>query len=860
MSESPSAPPRPTPRPPRFRRWLPWAYLPVSFLFLADAALTGKAYLLRDVVTFFHPWQQSVRDSVLAGHFPFWNHGSFCGVPLMANLQCGFFYPVNWLYWVLPFDWALTLGMVAHLTIAGAGMRGFLRRAGLAEGSAFLGGALFAYGTWTAAHLEFPMQLGAAVWLPFLWSGVWSAMRGGNARGIAGGALALAMSLLAGYPQMTMFALASASLLALFLLPGALRSPGKGRARVLAWPLIVLLAALTAGAQLLPSREMAALSVKAEGYPADVAMSRSLPPLGLVSLVDPYFLGLPGVDRYWGGETVEFAFGTFYVGAMAVLLIAGVGPALFRPKRRRRVRREDFAAPVEETVVEPVVTWFLAAGAIAGVALALGRHTPVYPLLHEWVPGFDRTRWPGAAGFLIAVHAAGLAGIGFRAVTRDRDRIRATSLQALVLGGALLAAWALARGPLEPFFRAIQTAGIPTWQEAAYNTGRSEWLGALMARAALVVATGVIGLLLVDIRSRVAAAWTVLLLTDLFLTARWFHTPTARGFYDEIPAEVTALADELDGRRVLVSGSTSQLGNFLYGARNPAAFEWAKRSLLCNANLPAGIAAVDGCEPLGPRRHEAFVQAFQAETTPWEIKERIFDLWDAKLWLHAPEVRPLDVPAITDPGYGIERNAHEPRLARAMLLSGWRTLDDGTQVLDALFARSHDPAWRTLLEAAPGAAPPAVPEGPANRPGEKLESEAAPNSIRVSWQIGEPGVLRILESWDPGWSATVNGRPVPVHRADFLFMAVPVPAGPCDVRLTYRPPGFTEGAGASLLGIVGVAVCFLAGRRRRTPVDGSEPPRAPGSPGSGSGAGRPRPRSTTEMKRPDPELIEAGGR
>jgi hypothetical protein len=857
VSESPSAPSRPGPRPSRIRRWLPLAYLPVSVLFLAEAALTGKAYLLRDVVTFFHPWQQAVRTAVLSGSFPFWNHQSFCGVPLMANLQSGVFYPVNWLYWALPFDLALTFGMVAHLTVAGAGMRGFLRRAGLAEASAFLGGALFAYGTWAIAHLEFPMQLGAAVWLPFVWSGVWSAMRGGDARGVAGGAAALAMSLLAGYPQVTMFGLMSASLLALFLLPGALRARGGGRARALAWPLIVVLAALTAGAQLLPSREMAAMSVKAEPYPADAAMSRSLPPLGLVSLVDPYFLGLPGVDRYWGGEITEFAFGTFYVGAMAVLLFVGAGPALFRPKRRRRVRREDFALPVEETVVEPVVTWFLLAGTAAGALIALGRHTPIYPLLHEWLPGFDRTRWPGAAGFLIAVHAAGLAAIGFRAVTRDRDRIRSAAIQALALGGVMLAAWALASGPLEPLFRAVQTAGVPPWQEAAYNTGRGEWLGALMARAALLLATGVIGLLLVDIRSRVAVAWSVLLLIDLFLTARWFHMPVARGFYDEVPAEVAELAGELDGRRVLVSGSTSQLGNFLYGARNVTAFEWAKRSLLCNANMPAGIAAVDGCEPLGPRRHEAFVQAFHAETTPWEIKERIFDLWDAGMWISAPSVRPVDVPAIEDPGQGIERNAHDPRLARAMLLGGWRTLEDGTEVLDALFSRSHDPAWRTLLEAPPGGAPPAELEGSTDGPGEKLESEAGPNSIQVSWQIGKPGMLRILESWDPGWRATVNGRPAPIYRADFLFLAVPVPAGPCDVRLTYRPPGFTEGAGASLLGIVGLAVCFLAGRHART---GSEEPPAPrprGGPGAGTAA---RPRSSAEIRRPEPELIEAGGR
>ena len=58
--------------------------------------------------------------------------------------------------------------------------RSFLRRLDLHESSAFLGGALFAFGTWTMAYLEFPMKLASAVWLPFLWAGIWDAMVDGN--------------------------------------------------------------------------------------------------------------------------------------------------------------------------------------------------------------------------------------------------------------------------------------------------------------------------------------------------------------------------------------------------------------------------------------------------------------------------------------------------------------------------------------------------------------------------------------------------------------------------------------------------------------------------------------------------------
>ncbi|NNE42580.1 MAG: hypothetical protein HKN12_00080, partial [Gemmatimonadetes bacterium] len=350
-------------------RILPYLYIPITLAFLLDAVLAGGAFVLRDVVTFFHPWQIAVRDAVQSGHLPLWNHDSLCGVPLLANLQSGVFYPVNWLYWILPFDAALTTGMFIHLTAAALLMRAFLRQTGLAQIASFLGGALFAYGTWSLSHLDFPMQLGAAVWLPLVWSGVWAVMREGRARGLVTGALGITLSLLSGYPQMTFFGMISASLLALALVPGVLRLEGRQRLRLGAWPVMLVLAGLLSAVQIIPSRDMAAYSQKAVPYTAEVALSRSLPPQGLAGLVDPFFLGLPGVERYWGGEIVEYAFGTFYLGAVALVWLAASYRAFRRPLRRKRIRFEETS---DEVIVPPLLAWFLAAGAFVGLVLALG--------------------------------------------------------------------------------------------------------------------------------------------------------------------------------------------------------------------------------------------------------------------------------------------------------------------------------------------------------------------------------------------------------------------------------------------------------------------------------------------------------
>ncbi len=826
-------PDRPRPRPSRRGRGaaaavlLPLVYPALAVLFLWDVVFTGRAYLLRDILTFFHQWQTAVRESLRAGALPFWNHATYCGLPLLANLQSGFFYPLNWLYWFLPFDTALTAGMVLHLAGAGVFMRAFLRRVGLKHPAALLGGVLFAFGTWPLAHLEAPMKLGAAVWLPLAWSGVWDAMRSGNRRGLGLAALATALSLLAGYPQITILGLLSTALLSLFLAGWVLATKsltvGDRIPRLIALPLACLVAGLVAAGQLAPAWEMMGESGKVTTYPAEVALSRSLPPKGLVGLVDPFFLGFPGVDRYWGGEAVEFGYGAIYVGALALVLAAASIPAFRGVRRTRRVRREDLDKPIEHPVVALIVPPFLILGAVLGVLLTLGRHGPLWGLLYANVPGFAAFRWPATAAFLVGAHVAPLAAIGFAWCSREGSRWRVIGVGAAALGSLLLLSASLARGPLANAFGALQLAGSPEYQRAAWDAAHGAWCTSLAIRAAILVLAGGIAVTLARIPAVVAGSWFVLLLADLFLAQSEVGTPSAKGFYDSIAPETIALKEELHGRRIYTPRETDQLGNFLAGSRNPTAFEWAKRAMLCNANVAAGISQVQGCDPLSPRRHDAFTQAFDAPGTPHEIRERLFDLWDAARLVEV-SVGPLDVSALEDPNLGVTLNPHEPAIGRATLVSGWEIPSDGQAVLNRLLAADHDPKSVVLLEPVPGGPGVATGARRSTRPSEAIEYETFPNRMRVAWHVGEGGMLRVLESWAPGWRARVNGQPAAIYRADFLFMAVPVPEGSVVVEFEYRPVTFLPGLAASGLGLIRLAVCLAPPRRRVVVVD--EPTRA----------------------------------
>jgi uncharacterized membrane protein YfhO len=56
-----------------------------------------------------------------------------------------------------------------------------------------------------------------------------------------------------------------------------------------------------------------------------------------------------------------------------------------------------------------------------------------------------------------------------------------------------------------------------------------------------------------------------------------------------------------------------------------------------------------------------------------------------------------------------------------------------------------------------------------------------------------PGYLVLTDIWFPGWKCIVDEHSVPIYRADFLFRAVPVPAGEHEVVFTFAPRSYCCG-------------------------------------------------------------------
>jgi hypothetical protein len=109
-------------------------------------------------------------------------------------------------------------------------------------------------------------------------------------------------------------------------------------------------------------------------------------------------------------------------------------------------------------------------------------------------------------------------------------------------------------------------------------------------------------------------------------------------------------------------------------------------------------------------------------------------------------------------------------------------------------------------------------EGGAQGGGTRVAGRA-PGFWAVDFNAPSAGKLVVAETWDAGWKATLNGRPVAVEPHLGVLLGVAVGPGPGRVELRYHPDGFAAGAGLSVLGLAAVGlgtIGTIAIRRRST--------------------------------------------
>ncbi len=388
-------------------------------------ALAGRVLAGGDIFTYFYPYWAEATRAFRAGRLPLWNPNLFMGVPFLANSQVGFFYPLNWFFWLLlPAHRAVHLTLVFHLCLAALSAYVW-GRASLALGrvGAWTVGLVFALNGYLGAQVEHVNQLQGVVWLPLMltmfdWvsqpaSQISEAVDRrpvlGPRLAFVGLAVVVGLVILAGHTQAAFIAIVGLAVYGLS--PALWEDWRRDMWAVLARRALLLVAAVGLGVtlaavQLIPTWRLSRLSVRAQGLPFNERLSFSLSPFYLARAL------LPGWAGFVPPVHIEHV---AYVGLVGLIFLWGA--VRHRPLLVRNL----------------ICNLILLA---VGLSFALGLYNPLYLLLARYVPGFAHFRVPARWLVLYVVGAAGLSGQGAEALWRGRWVIDRRAF--LILAGMLL--------------------------------------------------------------------------------------------------------------------------------------------------------------------------------------------------------------------------------------------------------------------------------------------------------------------------------------------------------------------------------------------------------------------------------------
>lgn len=778
----------------------------VLFLF-RDALLRGRVFFHRDVHLMWYTQVETFVRALSAGEWPVWNPFIGFGQPLWADANTQVLYPPTWLNLVMRPWTYYTVYVAAHVLLAGAGLYALARRLEMGRAAAATAALAWVASGPVLSVVEMWNQLAGAAWMPWTGLAAISTLHTGRRRWAVLWGLGQAVQVLSGSLEAALMTTTGVVLYAIVMRPW--RDGGVPPRRLLGLVALALATAVgVSAAQWLPSLAVAARSARAH-LPAETRSYWSVHPAGLLQMWLPVPLAelhlSPAVRRalFEGREPL---FASLYLGLPSVALVG----AAFVARRR--------------------LSLLLAGGFCLAVVLALGRHTPVYALLAA-VPPLSALRYPVKAMLGASLCWALLAGAGFDVWSTPEPvayrRWRALVLVPVGLASVACAALAvsLAAAPARfgPWFLAPPAPDIPF----------RELLRGTVPSLAVAAGAGLVALLAAALRgasSRSAPRLAVLLgVLTIAPMAGWHEriSPTApRELYSVRPPLVAALGGT-DHARVYVYDYNVAGKSRQYLGRD---FPYEITRGLPGWTYPAAEALAMRLALFPPVSGAWGIPGSFDHDTPGLAPEFLADLSDSLLLVEETpaHLRLLQLGAVADvvalhraglealtPITTADALMNEPVRAfgvpgarpRAYAVSGVRVAD-GANALRALLDPGFDLGREVVLPSGAAAAP------DPSFTGEAVITRLGTDRIALDAHLSAPGYVVIVDAYDPGWRARVDGRETAVLRANVGFRAVAVGAGRHALELRYRPRALRAGIAVTLVSVGALLAGGAAVRRR----------------------------------------------
>jgi hypothetical protein len=760
--------------------------------FLREALFGGSVFYLRDIHLQWYGQMESFVRAVSTGSWPLWDPYVSFGQPLLANANNQILYPITWLN-LLVRPWSYyTFFFAFHLVFSAAGVLALGKRLGISPMGSFVAAAIWAASGPFLSLGNLWNHLAGAAWMPWVLLAAETTRATGKASHALLWGATLAAQILAGSPDF----FAMTALLSLLSGLRGLRQRDIGapshRRRVPSAGLALAFAIGLSAAQVLPSLELANRSERWR-QAAQTRTYWSVHPAALLQVLVPVaFDEVPLQAEYRNAlfEGREPYLFSLYLGlpVLALALAALSGP--------RRPLRALFVAI-----------------AVAGTFIALGRHAAVYDALAGLLPPVRVLRFPAKALVPSALAVSILAGMGFdtwrepagpKSLRRFRIAVFAPVLVAI--GGTGL-------------------SGLLALRET------EEWVP-IAVKLGIVAGLGLVVVLLASLRSRgahwarpAAAGVGLLALVDLAIAHRDLNPTAPKELFTARPAALDVIRQR-DHRRLYVYDylaaaglSERHLGRSVPypGVRSDSPLLWtsalAMRICLLPPTLEAwGVYDSYSRDGLGiqPRTlAELNALLVRAEGTPIYTRLLRIGAVSQVLALHADGFEDL-LPAATLRGPYAEpmRVFDVPAPQSRTYMVGNTRIADGAEALELLMDPSFDPAREVILDQG-------LPRSVgASFSGESRILHFRPDRIEIESDANDAGYVVLVDSFDPGWTASVDGKERPVVRANVAFRAVAVPPGRHAVEFAYRPRAVAAGTAISGVAILAAILTAIHSSRR----------------------------------------------
>jgi len=725
--------------------------LALTFAMFGDVLFNGGTRVIGfqtcDLYLQFLPWRDFGFRELAKGNLALWNPYIFGGAPYFGSLQAALLYPPNWFFLILPLAPAVNWSVALHVFAVGVFAFCWMRVRGLHVSASFLGGVLIMFGGAHFLHIfagHLPHLL-TMTWAPLIFCAIDGLFKHRTFGWSLVGIFAVAMQVLAGFPQHVFYTALAAGLYS------ALRLTQSWSWQLAAGLLAIYLGgAAISAVQLLPAGETMRETIRGVPLPFEFASRLAFPPENFITLLAPSFFGETAL--YWGrGLPWETC---LFVGVAGVLL------ALYA-----------VVCSEWKTKSIPIVVLIFA------VVLALGVHTPLYRVLYEWLPDFNKFRSVSKFIFTASLFLVLLAGTGFDRLLK-RKRAEVGFITGAFVLAALLGCGAystLATDQWRPFMDKIHYAEESSFSSQLYTSAE---LGAHWQRHAAV--------------SLIIAATTCALFAGLLALSKW----NARALYGVVALAILEMFWFVHAARPTFDSKSVISGDEkIFLDQHPGDYRIMNRF---NPNSAMSIRVPEfwGYDASVVRRYAEFV-AWSQGADPDKATQDVNFKWADPLFA----MLRLAYILLPEPGNFRALEVETPPLPHVLLVSNYRVLNQRDAIFAALGSPVFDPRAEVILETEPDPKP-----LPLGIPGNAQIIGSGTDTLTIEADTRAPAILLITDVFTPSWRAvSLPGSSQSTYHlqpANYVLRAVPLSAGHHRLRVEYFSRAFEIGKWISLVSIV----------------------------------------------------------